>query len=363
MFVNLPNRHSARSIGLLLALAGYLLNAQTAAGQPADPAKLEATLRQLEKDITAVRGLEFKFPVLAKVIPRPKDAALTRTLIVDLSIYRNEGTVSCTGIFNIQLGTRSNPSRLGQAVNTGSFINQSGISIVGIAGQLQAGEFRNELTGVMIKQAGVLATIESPYINFGAVSLAPVLGNALTFAGGLQQNGGSIQLNNGTLTVPSGFTMYGGDLYLGNSGLGTLAVPMGLTIASGARLAGVGVVDGNVVNAGIIQPGLYGDPPAGVPLFISGDFTQLAIGTLQFRLANGGMSDTLVVNATATLDGTLIESAQPGVNLGQGAAFNVVTAGTRVGNFSTRLLPDLAPGLQWEVVLTPTDLRLQVIQP
>ncbi|HBI43058.1 MAG TPA: hypothetical protein DDY78_09405 [Planctomycetales bacterium] len=44
-----------------------------AADAPAD-ARLETTVRQLEKDITAVRGLPFKTPVIAKVIPRPKDA-------------------------------------------------------------------------------------------------------------------------------------------------------------------------------------------------------------------------------------------------------------------------------------------------
>jgi uncharacterized iron-regulated protein len=38
----------------------------------ADPP--EATLRQLEKDIAAVRGLQFKAPVTAKVVPRPKEA-------------------------------------------------------------------------------------------------------------------------------------------------------------------------------------------------------------------------------------------------------------------------------------------------
>jgi hypothetical protein len=37
---------------------------------------VESTLRQLEKDITAVRGLSFKTPVAAKVIARPKSGAL-----------------------------------------------------------------------------------------------------------------------------------------------------------------------------------------------------------------------------------------------------------------------------------------------
>lgn len=35
---------------------------------------LDASLRQLEKDIAAVRGLEFKSPVVARIIARPKDA-------------------------------------------------------------------------------------------------------------------------------------------------------------------------------------------------------------------------------------------------------------------------------------------------
>ncbi len=40
-----------------------------------DPPPLEKTLRQLEKDISAARNLEFKSPVKAKTIARPKDAA------------------------------------------------------------------------------------------------------------------------------------------------------------------------------------------------------------------------------------------------------------------------------------------------
>jgi uncharacterized iron-regulated protein len=43
-------------------------------GVAAEAPAPEATLRQLEKDIAAVRGLSFKNPVVAKVIPRPQDA-------------------------------------------------------------------------------------------------------------------------------------------------------------------------------------------------------------------------------------------------------------------------------------------------
>ncbi len=43
------------------------------ADQPAD-ATLEATVRDLEKTISEVRGLAYKTPVVARVVPRPKDA-------------------------------------------------------------------------------------------------------------------------------------------------------------------------------------------------------------------------------------------------------------------------------------------------
>ncbi len=61
--------HSALALtALAAALAG--------ADRPAAPPKggLDATLRQLEKDVSAVRGLAFKSPVVGKVIPRPMDA-------------------------------------------------------------------------------------------------------------------------------------------------------------------------------------------------------------------------------------------------------------------------------------------------
>src|SRR5437870_966461 len=42
-----------------------------AAAPPTPPTELEKTLRKLEKDIAAVRGLSFKQPVVARVIGRP----------------------------------------------------------------------------------------------------------------------------------------------------------------------------------------------------------------------------------------------------------------------------------------------------
>src|SRR2546421_13072053 len=66
----------SRYLGPLVLGVGLL-----AAPSPADAASpvrkevLEKTLRRLEKDIAAVRGLAFKKPVVAHVIPRPRGAS------------------------------------------------------------------------------------------------------------------------------------------------------------------------------------------------------------------------------------------------------------------------------------------------
>ena len=59
-------------VAALLALS-FPITALRADEPSAKQRKLEASLRQLEKEISAVRGLAFKAPVQAKIIPRPKD--------------------------------------------------------------------------------------------------------------------------------------------------------------------------------------------------------------------------------------------------------------------------------------------------
>jgi len=59
----------------LLVLVVLLPLTHAADPEPARPPVLDETLRSLEKDIAAVRGLAFKKPVQARIIARPKDAA------------------------------------------------------------------------------------------------------------------------------------------------------------------------------------------------------------------------------------------------------------------------------------------------
>jgi uncharacterized iron-regulated protein len=65
------------SVSFLAAIVLTFIVTEFARGErPPAPAKpnFDVTLRQLEKDVAAVRGLNFKNPVVGKVIPRPKEA-------------------------------------------------------------------------------------------------------------------------------------------------------------------------------------------------------------------------------------------------------------------------------------------------
>ena len=52
-------------------MASLTFLAPAPAAEPSRQEELDKSLRQLEKDIAAVRGLEFKAPVKARIIPRP----------------------------------------------------------------------------------------------------------------------------------------------------------------------------------------------------------------------------------------------------------------------------------------------------
>ncbi len=67
-----PMKPASALIRCTLILAALGAAKAPAADPPADG--LEATVRELQKKITEVRGLPYKAPVAAKIIPRPKDA-------------------------------------------------------------------------------------------------------------------------------------------------------------------------------------------------------------------------------------------------------------------------------------------------
>ncbi|HEY2336265.1 MAG TPA: hypothetical protein VGI18_02750, partial [Burkholderiales bacterium] len=105
-------------------------------------------------------------------------------------------------------------------------------------------------------------------------------------------------------------------------------------------LAGEGTVDtdgGVLVNAGTLAPGGSGIGK----LTVVGDFRQGATGRLEIDLGGTrvGQYDTLDVNGTATLGGTLFLRAANGYAPRDGDDFKLVTYKSRVGTFQFVLPP------------------------
>ncbi|MHC5540526.1 beta strand repeat-containing protein, partial [Singulisphaera rosea] len=204
--------------------------------------------------------------------------------------------------------------------------------------------------GTMIQDATVGTVFEMPVVNTGTINvLQGTLAMSAANFGTVTVASGAF-LNSGSYTQTTGATiLQGGEL---DGGPFTI---------DGGVLVGTGTIVGNVVNSGELIPG--GAGTAGL-LTIQGNYTQGATGAFDVSLgglAAGTQYSRLVVSGSATLDGTLNVGLTNGLLLDVGNTFQVVSAGSLSGTFST------AHGLTLGTVslLSPlydsTDLTLVVV--
>jgi len=151
-----------------------------------------------------------------------------------------------------------------------------------------------------------------------------------TIGPAVNNGGGSVSVQTGTLAVNGGLTQTAGTT---QTAAGT-HLSAAVTV-DGGTLAGTGDLSGPVDNSGgTVAPG---DSP-GV-MTIDGDYTQSAAGTLRSDIAGttvGTGYDRLAVGGTATIDGTLAIVTGAGFDPALGDAFVVLTSGgARTGQFGT----------------------------
>ncbi len=101
------------------------------------------------------------------------------------------------------------------------------------------------------------------------------------------------------------------------------------TVASGAFLRGNGTINGNLFNSGTVSPG---NSPG--TIFVAGNFTQTAGGTLVMEFASDVSYDQLIVTGTASLAGTLQLDLLGGY-APIGKDFTIITAGGGVNGTFT----------------------------
>jgi VCBS repeat-containing protein len=169
-------------------------------------------------------------------------------------------------------------------------------------------------------------------------------------------NTGTVEVLTGTLSFPQfPYTQTAGATVLNG---GNLTSTQTLNIQGGI-LAGVGTVSGNVNNAGgQVNPG--GSP--GI-FNITGNYTQGGSGALNIEIGGltvGSQFDRLQISGAATLNGTLNISLINSFVPSEGDSFQVLTFGSRSGDFATYNGLDIDGRLRFEPSFTANSLVLNV---
>ena len=149
-------------------------------------------------------------------------------------------------------------------------------------------------------------------------------------------NTGNVNVNAGTISVANAV-----------DNLGTISTATGTTFAStsgGANLQNHGTLQGTgtydsatgraVQNFGQVQPGTATSLGK---LLIAGDYTQDAVGLIEFNLAALADFDTMDVVGNLSLNGTVHVSSLGGYNPGNGDTFTIITFDDGVADVSDLL--------------------------
>src|SRR5271157_3659322 len=158
-------------------------------------------------------------------------------------------------------------------------------------------------------------------------------------------NGGTIVLNSGTVNLT------GADVSAASTG----TIVGGTLQLSGGTLSGNSTIQASVFNSAATGPGSNG---VGT-LTIVGNFTQTSTGSLNIEIGGTTDYDRLAVTETATLDGTLSVSLINNFSPGVGNSFQIMTFGSRSGDFASKLGLTLPNDQALDPVYNAGSLTLQ----
>lgn len=216
------------------------------------------------------------------------------------------------------------------------WIAQSGAAVIGFGGE---GQLTIGAAGRLDSAGGFVGRNPG---SFGSVTIS----------------GGSARWNStGGVSVgvgPGGAA--GGSGIVTVNGQGKLVAPI-LTVGAGGTISGDGEYQAATTNSGVVAPGSPGS--AAGTLIITGPYTQTVAGDLEVQIGSAGF-DKLSVSGAASLNGVLVVTMIGNYNPPDGQVFEILTAGSLTGTFSTTTLPTLPGGRTFSVSYTGTKVRLTV---
>jgi len=276
----------------------------------------------------------------------PGTAVITATAAQNIYLDAGANPLSIAGITTgAGAGTIGLRTTAANDMTFGGTTNINDALVLNIGGNIlfPAGASFTTSGGLTLNSATQIAATATVNVTGGTFSGSGAVTNAGTltkanagtsnFTGGFT-NSGTVNVNAGTLNLSGGYTDAGGALVLGG---GVITAPAGGLVLNTGQLTGVGTVTGNVTHNGALN---VGSSPG--TMTIAGNLALGAGSTLNVELGGttqGVNYDLLQVTGTANLNGTMNVSLFGGFTGAAGNVFDVITYGSRTGNFATVNFP------------------------
>ncbi len=294
-------------------------------------------------------------------------------------LFNGGGTVTNNGTFQANAGSALALTNVGFTNFAGSTLAGGTYKIFGTVpspGTLEINALGN--TGGEIVNNAATILLDGPNSNFVDMAGLDALSNFSnnTAAGSFTiQNGRNFTSastgfsSSGTVTIGpnSAFTVGGPHDYVQSGGTtsltsstSTLAVASGHSVTlNGGTLNGSGTIQGNLVNSGLVLPGLPGK--AGI-LTVTGNYTESPASTLSLQLGGptaGINFSQLSVLGTAMLKGTLDVPLINGFAPSVGEQFVILTSTGLSGSFTDNVIND--GGVIFNVSYSPVGFSNDVV--
>jgi autotransporter-associated beta strand protein len=231
-----------------------------------------------------------------------------------VQVDNSHGPVSVTGI---------------QFAGDGYVVTGGTLTLTGTRASFRLG------TGNIATDAAITARIDASITGSADIVKSEagtlVLGGNNTFTGATRIERGGIELVNSSLA--------------------------GTTVASGARLAGHGVIRGSLTVGGTLAPGTTVSTGE---ISVEGDFRQSS-GTLVIKLASPASYDRLRISGSATLGGSLRITSLSGFTIQPGATYSIIEAGQGISGTFTNIYEQwgqVSPLVRFEVLYGSHDVSL-----
>ncbi|MCF7760368.1 MAG: autotransporter domain-containing protein [Cephaloticoccus sp.] len=210
-------------------------------------------------------------------------------------------------------------------------------------------------------RAGAALTLARPITVAAGGGSLDTAANNVSLSGAISGSGNLTKSGLGVLTISSSSNTHTGMTTIAEGAVVLNAGKLGHTnISSGARLAGIGTIQGNLTSNGTLSPG---NSPGTIN--VVGNLALNPTSTFAVEIASASSFDKLIVGGTASLDGTLAVTGLNGFVPTTGMAFKIIEASNGVnGTFSTMVSPFAQNSVmqRFEAVYNPFDVTLTYTQ-